>query len=154
MLRSILLTALLSFTALTATAQELHFGDTVDSSKLVKISTLMETPNQYIGETITVEGTIIGVCEKRGCWVDLASDARFEKLRIKVKDGDMVFPLTAKGRTALATGELVEIQLDLEQTRAHQALLAERTGQQINAASIREPMSIYQLVPTGVTILE
>ncbi|QBF82745.1 DUF4920 domain-containing protein [Shewanella maritima] len=153
MLRSILLTALLSFTALTATAQELHFGDTVDSSKLVKISTLIETPNQYIGETITVEGTIIGVCEKRGCWVDLASDARFEKLRIKVKDGDMVFPLTAKGRTALATGELVEIQLDLEQTRAHQAL-AERTGQQINAASIREPMSIYQLVPTGVTILE
>jgi hypothetical protein len=39
---------------------------------------------------------IVGVCSHRGCWVDIASDAKFDKLRIKDRDGDMVFPLLAK----------------------------------------------------------
>ncbi|NRA82743.1 MAG: DUF4920 domain-containing protein, partial [Gammaproteobacteria bacterium] len=69
----------------------------------MKISTLLASPNDYLDKKITVAGTIIGVCQKRGCWMSLASDAKFEKLRLKVRDGDMVFPMTAKGRKALAT---------------------------------------------------
>ena len=100
-------------------AKELTFGATVDKSAHVQISDVLASPDKYLNKNITVSGMIVGVCSKRGCWMELASDAKFEKLRIKVKDGDMVFPLTAKGREALAMGQLKAIQLDLEQTRRY-----------------------------------
>ena len=97
---------------------------------------------------------IVGVCSKRGCWVELASDAKFEKLRIKVRDGDMVFPMTAKGKQAFATGTLTEIKLDLEQTRRYKMSLAKRNGDTLKVDDITEPMAIYQLSPIGVKILD
>jgi len=66
----------------------------------------------------------------------------------------MVFPLTTKGRQALATGKLKEIALSLEQTQQHKALLAKRKGESFDIASVTKPMSIYQLVPIGVKILD
>ena len=135
-------------------AEELNFGESVNQSTLIEISTLLSAPTQYLDKQVTVKGTIVGVCTKRGCWVDLASDAKFEKLRIKVRDGDMVFPLTAKGRDALATGILKEIKLDLEQTRRYKAHLAKRQDEEIDLQSITEPMAIYQLSPFGVKILD
>jgi len=135
-------------------AKELSFGEQVDESKLVKISTLLKSPKNYLDKKVTVSGAIVGVCSKRGCWAELASDAKFEKLRIKVRDGDMVFPMTAKGKTALATGNLKEIQLSLEQTKRYKMHLAKRNDETISLDEIIEPMSIYQLTPIGVKIFE
>ena len=137
-----------------AFAEELNFGSPIDESAKVAISSILASPEQYLEETVTVKGLIVGVCAKRGCWVELASDAKFEKLRIKVRDGDMVFPLSAKGRTALATGKLKEIPLDLEQTKQYKAYLAKRKGEDFDIAAVTEPMSIYQLAPVGVKILD
>lgn len=151
-----LLCVLFVFISLTAfvSAEELNFGESIDQSSLIEVSTLLSTPVQYLNKQVTVKGMIVGVCTKRGCWVDLASDTKFEKLRIKVRDGDMVFPLTAKGRDALATGVLKEIQLNLDQTRRYKAHLAKRQNEKIDVQSITEPMAIYQLSPVGVKILD
>lgn len=135
-------------------AEEITFGDSVNPEAKIAISTLLATPNEYLGKTVTVSGTIIGVCEKRGCWMKLASDAKFENLRIKVKDGDMVFPMTAQGREAIATGKFTEIKLDLEHTRQYKEYLAKQNGEQFDPKSVTEGMSIYQVVPVGVVILD
>jgi hypothetical protein len=137
-----------------AEAKELTFGDAVDVKDPMKISTLLASPSQYVDKQVTVAGTIVGVCKKRGCWMSLASDAKFEKLRIKVRDGDMGFPMSAKGREALATGVVKEIKHDVEQTRNYKASLAKRLGEKFDVASITSGMSLYQLSPTGVTILD
>jgi hypothetical protein len=137
-----------------AEAKELTFGEAVDVKDTMKISTLLASPSQYVDKQVTVAGTIVGVCKKRGCWMSLASDAKFEKLRIKVRDGDMVFPMSAKGRDALATGVVKEIKLDVEQTRNYKAFLAKRLGEKFDVASITSGMSLYQLSPIGVTILD
>lgn len=143
--------ALLSFSQ---HAFSLQFGNPVDSDKLIKISTVMATPDDYLASPITVEGTITGVCEKRGCWMTLASDKRFENLRIKVEDGDMVFPMTAKGSKAIVTGKLDKIQLSLGRTKALLAHKAQQAGESFDANSVTEAMAIYQLVPSGVEIIE
>ena len=135
-------------------AKVLHFGQPVDESLKVNISQILAQPNDFLDKDVTVSGTVVGVCSKRGCWADLASDARFEKLRIKVRDGDMVFPMAAKGRTALATGQLKAIKLDLEQTKRYKAHLAKRRGEAFDANAITTAMVIYQLAPTGVKILD
>ena len=143
--------ALLSFNL---SAEPLLFGQPVDESQQIAISTIMASPEEFVGKTVTVEGAIVGVCSRRGCWVELASDARFEKIRLKVRDGDMVFPMHAKGRKAIATGNVFAIELSLKQTRGYLASLAKRDGEEFDPESVSEPMSIYQVEPIGVKILD
>ena len=154
-MRTLLGTILLALVFIsTVNAKELTFGDVVNEKDTMKISTLLASPQNYVDKKVTVAGTIVGVCEKRGCWMNLASDARFEKLRIKVRDGDMVFPMSAKGRQALATGYLKEIKLSLEQTQRYKASLAKRAGEAFDLASVTSGMSLYQVSPIGVKILD
>lgn len=137
-----------------ACAKTLDFGDVVDVTTTIKISTLLASPANYVDKKVTVAGTIVAVCEKRGCWMNLASDAKFEKLRIKVRDGDMVFPMSAKGRNAIVTGYLKETKLDLKQTKRYKASLAKRLGEHFDDTAVTTGMSIYQVTPSGVTIVD
>ncbi|MGS0497570.1 DUF4920 domain-containing protein [Pseudoalteromonas mariniglutinosa] len=131
-----------------------QFGKPVDNTNRLKISTIMAAPDNFLDQPITIEGTVVGVCAKRGCWMTIASDKRFENLQIKVNDGDMVFPMTAKGSKAIATGKLNKIQLNLDRTKALLAHRAQQAGNEFDENTVTEPMAIYQLVPTGVEILE
>ena len=73
------------------------YGDGVELEESMKISALLMFPDGYVGKTVRVEGRIVGVCAKRGCWMELAGDREFESMRIKVDDGVIVFPADAKG---------------------------------------------------------
>ncbi len=149
------LACLLLFTFLSTQAiaiEKKSFGNGANMDKLVAISTLLETPENYLNKDVTVQGTIVSVCSKRGCWMKLASDKRFQTLRIKVRDGDMVFPFNARGEKAYATGKLDPIVLSKEKAVEYLAHLAEEAGEEFDASSVTGEMTIYQLVPTGVTI--
>lgn len=154
-IKTLIATLALCLTAtLPALGQSLDFGAPVDAGNITKISTLMASPDSYLDKQVTIEGTIVAVCEKRGCWMKIASDKRFQNLRVKVNDGEMVFPLSAKGSTAIATGKLQKLEFDLERTRKMKAHWAEEKGETFDPASVTEPMVIYQLAPTGVSILD
>ncbi len=92
------------------------YGKKITSTEKVKVSEILAHPENYEGKKILVEGTILNVCEKRGCWIELASDKEFESIRVKVKDGEIVFPMEAKGKTALVEGEFYsfEVESDVE----------------------------------------
>lgn len=154
MINKIRLIILACAITLSVQAKQLTFGTEVNESLLVNISTLLAEPEKYMDKKVTVSGMIVGVCAKRGCWVDLASDAKFEKLRIKVRDGDMVFPMAAKGRDALAMGTLKSIELDLEQTKKYKSHLAKRNGETFDPTTVTQAMKLYQLTPDGVKILD
>ncbi len=128
------------------------FGSGADMDKLIAISTVLSSPENYLDKSITVKGAIVSVCSKRGCWMKLASDRKFQTLRIKVNDGDMVFPLTAKGKTAFATGQLHAIELDREKATDYLSHLAQEANENFDPSTVKSGMTIYQLVPQGVTI--
>jgi hypothetical protein len=65
----------------------------------------------YEGKPVRVEGTVAAVCQMRGCWMDVAG-AGGEKIRIKVKDGEVVFPKDAAGKKVIAEGVVVKIPAD------------------------------------------
>ncbi|MGX9461977.1 DUF4920 domain-containing protein [Shewanella sp. A14] len=150
----VLTTLLLGTILTTAQADTLNFGEGVQHELLTPVSTLMATPEQYLDKTVTIEGTIVAVCEKRGCWMNIASDERFQSLKIKVQDGEMVFPLSARGKKALATGKLQALKYNLEQTREIKAYYAKEAGETFLPASVTEPMTMYQMVPSGVSIVD
>ena len=51
-----------------------------------------------------VEGKVVDVCAKMGCWMDLVGDDPAHKIKAKVKDGVITFPMTEKGNYAVAQG--------------------------------------------------
>lgn len=90
------------------------YGQEITLTEKSKVSEILENPANFEGKKVLVEGTVVNVCEKRGCWIELASDKEFETIRIKVKDGEIVFPMEAKGKTALVEGEFYSFNVETE----------------------------------------
>jgi len=137
-----------------AKAEGTSFGAGVTKNESVSIAAILDDPSAYADKTVRVEGLVTDVCAKRGCWFDMAGDAAGKKMRFKVQDGVMVFPMTAKGRYAIAEGKLVVQQLTLEETRAHAAHEAEEQGKEFDPNTITEPTMVVRLDGTGAVIRE
>ncbi len=133
-------------------AQTQRFGTAIDLALLTPVSSLVAAPDQYLDKQVTVQGRIHSVCSNKGCWMQLESDQASQQFKIKVRDGDMVFPVSARGKTAFATGKLHKTVLDLESSREHLADIAQRQQKSFDPASVTQPMVLLQLVPTGVEI--
>jgi hypothetical protein len=129
------------------------YGEPLTGKETMPIHQLLEDPTPYLGEVVRVEGLITGVCEKRGCWMSLASDEKeFEEIRIKVDDGVIVFPMEAKGKHAVAEGVLTKIEMTMEETIAYKKHHAEEHNEEFDSASVTEPLVFYQIQGTGAVI--
>ena len=129
------------------------YGEPLTGEDTIPIHQLLENPDPYLGEVVRVEGLVTNVCEKRGCWMSLASDdTEFEEIRIKVDDGVIVFPMEAKGRRAIAEGVLTKIEMTLEETVAYKKHHAEEHNEEFDPASVTEPLVFYQIKGTGAVI--
>jgi hypothetical protein len=129
------------------------YGKPLTGSDTIEIGELLANPDQYLGKTVRVEGVITGVCEKRGCWMSLGSKGEdFQEIRIKVEDGVIVFPMEAKGKTAVAEGTLAKVEMTLEQTVAYKKHHAEEHGEEFDPAAVTEPLVYYQIKGTGAVI--
>ena len=82
------------------------FGGSVDKTTVLPVTQLLAQPENYLENVVTISGTVDSVCSKQGCWMKFVATEQRVPFRIKVRDGDMVFPLSAKGKTAYATGTL------------------------------------------------
>jgi len=128
------------------------YGEPLTGKDTTKISVLLAEPDEYVGKTVRVKGIVTGVCEKRGCWVSLASDEEFQELRVKVDDGVIVFPITAKGKKAIAEGVFNKIEMSMEQTLTYKKHHAEEHGEDFDPSSVTEPLVYYQIKATGAEI--
>lgn len=128
------------------------FGKPLSLKETTKISTILDNPKNFVGKKVLVEGTIIGVCSKRGCWIELSSDKPFQKMKVKVNDGEIVFPMEAKGKKALVEGEIYEIKFTKEEAIERAKDMAEEAGKPFDPKSVKGPLSIYQLRGLGAEI--
>jgi hypothetical protein len=114
---------------------------------LVAIETLMADPEQYLDKVIAVQGTVKEVCPMAGCWMDMtAGDA---SVRIKVKDGEIVFDKKLEGNTVIAEGTVYKFDLTKKQAIGYFKHLAEERGEDFDPASITEGTTIYQIGGIG-----
>lgn len=125
------------------------FGAGVTLTDTVSIDAILADPNAYKGKTVRVEGMVLDVCPKRGCWMELAGKEPGHKLKFKVTDGEMVFPMDAKGKIAIAQGEVSVRELTLEQTKERAEYEAKEYGKPYDPASITKPSVYVQLDGTG-----
>ncbi|KAA3660495.1 MAG: DUF4920 domain-containing protein [Calditrichaeota bacterium] len=128
------------------------YGKKITLNDTTMISTILETPDKFVGKKLLVKGLILEVCPKRGCWINLASDKEFQKMRIKVKDGEIVFPMEAKGKTALVEGELQKFDLTKEQVIKMKQHQAEEKGEEFDASTVKSGETFYQIQGLGAVI--
>ena len=116
------------------------------------IADISAKPADYVGKTLQVKGKITEVCQAMGCWMMLVDPATKASLKIKVKDGEIVFPKESVGKIATAEGTLAKIEMTKEQAIEQAKHEAEENKKPFNPASITGPVTIYQLKGTGAVI--
>jgi len=105
-MKALFCAALVAMTGVMMTAQETKLGAGVALADATPIKALIEKPADYVGKTVRIDGVATAVCENMGCWLAVApeDDPKGATVRLKVEDGVIVFPVSAKGRKVSAEG--------------------------------------------------
>ena len=104
----------IALVSLTLAEEVKKYGEEITLTEKNEISAIIADAESFVGKKVLVEGTVVGVCAKRGCWIELSGDKEFEKMRVKVNDGEIVFPMEAKGKKALVEGEVFSVVIEGE----------------------------------------
>ncbi|MGV3525998.1 MAG: DUF4920 domain-containing protein [Candidatus Sericytochromatia bacterium] len=131
---------------------ETVFGKAPALTNVIKISALLDNPEQYLNKEIRVEGIATDVCPMRGCWMKVQSDRKQQSLLIKVNDGEMVFPMSARGKHVVLQGKLVKKVMPVKDVIEIEKARAKKEGKPFDAASVKGPRISYVFQPSGVVI--
>ncbi len=124
-------------------AEEEKFGAPITLKEKTLVSTILSDPSKFDGKTVLIEGTIVGVCQGMGCWLDVEGAKEGEKIRVKVEDGEIVFPKDGKGKTVLVEG--VVSKVDTKATMEHKE---HKEGEKDDCAT----EAVYQIKGLGAVI--
>jgi hypothetical protein len=128
------------------------YGEGVSAPDTMLVSQLLGDPETYIGKTVRVKGTAVGVCAHRGCWINIASDTEGETVRVKVQDGVIVFPEEIVGDLVVAEGVWTANELTMEQTKKVCAAQAREEGKEFDEGEVTSCMTMYQISGTGAVV--
>jgi len=128
------------------------FGEGLSLKESTPLSTILQNPDAYVGQKVQVQGMILDVCEARGCWMYIAGDKPFEKIRVKVIDGQIVFPLEARGKQGKVEGVLQKFVLTRQQVIQREQHYAEERGDSFDPSTVKSGQTIYQLRGLGAEI--
>jgi len=129
-----------------------QFGRPLTLSTITKVSEIDKNPKAFVGRKVLIRGTVVEVCAKRGCWLDIASDTPYGKFQAKVVDGVIVFPLSARGRVARVEGIVEELKMSREEALAYHRHHAEEKGQPFDPATVKGAETFYRLQAQGAVL--
>ncbi len=138
----------------TVAIAETRLGKPLVLKEQTAIDVLLNSPASYTGKQVQVKGKITEVCQMQGCWMALTDTASNQMIRIKVNDGEIVFPTEAVGKNAIAEGKLVKIELTKEQAIERAKHEAEERGRKFDPSKIKSGETIYQIRGTGAVVLD
>lgn len=134
-------------------AAETKLGKPLTLSQTTPIAEVNAKAADFVGKTIQVKGRVSEVCEMMGCWMQLV-DETGKSIKIKVKEGEIVFPKESVGKMAIAEGKLARIEMTKEQAVSSAKHEAEEQGRKFDPATVKGPVTLYQIAGTGAVILE
>jgi hypothetical protein len=150
-MKKILFLAFIVFSAYSFGQSE-KYGREISLTEKNKISDILSNPENYVNKNVLVEGEILDVCSMAGCWMEIKSDSENQKIKVKVKDGDIVFPVEAKGKNAVVEGTVYKIELTQEEAINYYEHVAEEQGTEFDKESVTGPVTIYQIKGLGAVI--
>lgn len=128
------------------------YGEKLTLNDTTAIFRILANPDDFVGKKVLVKGEVLDVCPNQGCWMDIAGTKPGEKIRVKVEDGVIVFPMEAVGNEALAEGEIEKLELSERQARSWFEHLAEEKGEPFDSTTVTGPVTIYRIKGSGAEI--
>lgn len=150
-MKSLLVLTLIFVVALSA-AEGKKYGKPLTLKEKTKISDILESPDKYNGKRVQIEGAIIGVCEKRGCWIKISGDKEQQSIRLKVEDGVIVFPMTIKGKNVIAEGVVSVKTLSKEELIKQGEMHAKEEGTTFDPSTVKGPQTTIQVMGEGAVV--
>jgi hypothetical protein len=89
-----------------------------------------------------------------GCWMELVEPSTGARLRVKVEDGVIVFPKDSVGKTATVEGVFGKVEISREEAVAQARESADANKREFDPATIKGPVTIYQIAGTGAAIAD
>jgi hypothetical protein len=130
------------------------YGERPSLTDTTAVAAILANPETYVGRRVLVTGPVVDVCEKRGCWLALGSDREQETLRVKVEDGVIVFPVSARGHRAVVEGVVEKLVLTEVQAREQAKMHAAEKGVPFDSTAVLGPTTSYQIKGLGAIIAE
>ncbi len=127
------------------------YGEPLTLTEVTDVAAILAAPDQYVGERVLIEGTVTEVCAEKGCWMDLATAAG-DEIQVKVEDDVIIFPLSARGKTAVVEGVVEELERTPEQTFAAAAHRAEELGEPFDSTAVYPATTVYRIQGIGAVI--
>lgn len=130
-----------------------RFGAGITISERTELEALLKEPERFVGKTVRVEGVVEAVCESSGCWMEIRAGQGASSVRVKVEDGVIVFPISARGKRAEAQGVFQRYEMGRSEYETHLRHLAAERGEKFDASNVGEgPFRVYQIEGTGAEI--
>jgi hypothetical protein len=123
-------------------------GEALKGAPAVKLADLLAKPQAHSGKTVLVEGQVRKACERKGCWMELATaqDAKGPGVRVTFKDYGFFVPLDSAGSQARVEGVVQVAELSEDRAKHY-----ESEGAIIPRGSDGKPREV-QMVATGVEL--
>ena len=131
------------------------YGYEITLQEKNQIGQLLDMPHTYLGQDVLVSGEITEVCPMRGCWIDVQDLDTGSHIRVKVTDGKIVFPLSAKGKYVDVQGKFTKLVFSEEQATKWKIHLAKEKGIALNPEDINiipEDLIEYRINGIGANI--
>lgn len=133
------------------------YGAGVRLAETTSVSSILDAPESFVGKEVRVEGRVKEVCEMAGCWLEIeagdpSADGRV--LKVKVRDGEIEFPMSSRGKQAIAQGKVERLEMTRPKYLKYLKHIAAEQGKELEEASIvgEGPFHLYQIAGTGAEI--
>lgn len=131
------------------TAQREVYGTAMPKGgDALPVPKLLAEAAQHDGKPVRVAGTVSGVCQKVGCWMQLR--AGDDTVRVRFRDYAFFVPLDVSGRPAVVEGT-AQVGVVTQAERRHLAEDAGRSPAEIEA--IQGDETVVQVIADAVEIL-
>ena len=132
----------------TLTENLAHFGELITPDGAEDVNSLLASVNNEEELNAKVSGTIVEVCQSKGCWMTLQLD-NGETMRVTFKDYGFFVPKDAAGKTVIMDG-IAKVDVTDVETLRHYAEDAGKTQEEIDA--ITEAKKGLSFEASGVII--
>lgn len=132
-----------------APAEVILRGEKIAAARsAVKVGTLLADAAKLEGKTVVVEGTVRKACERKGCWMELATatDDKNPGVRVTFKDYGFFVPLDSAGAKARVEGVVKVAELSDARAKHY-----ESEGALVPRDAAGKPREV-QLLATGVEL--
>jgi hypothetical protein len=128
------------------------FGEKITPDGAITYSELLaKLETSETVENVKLKGKIDGVCQAKGCWMNIVSETNKddEGIFVKFKDYGFFMPLDASGNTAILRGRAYKEETSVDELK-HFAEDAGKSAEEI--AAITEPVTELKFMADGVII--